>query len=112
VKREANTVVGILYAQIGPSLKSLLLSMCTQPSVKELLQKCFDEHRFDPAMKLTSWSKVSLHSRASDAENGSSNDTSSLHVPRSDITTLLSKDIIARLVRSQILVCILLSLMI
>jgi hypothetical protein len=101
VKREAFACFGILHRQIGPGLKSLTLSLAKQPSIKEQLQKCFEESSFDPKMVSNVWKRSTLAGQiASGNGTGESKVPAlALEIPKLDLMTTLPSDILSKLVR-------------
>lgn len=99
VKRAALGTIGTLHRQIGLSFKALTLSLA-QPSVKDDLDKCFNDNLFDDSLQTTAWPRQYLAALNS-ASNGSKTSSGlgvSLAIPKSDLTAELEDDCIAKLV--------------
>ena len=105
MKKEAHALVALLYMHVGPALKALLLSICNQSSGKEQLQKCFEETKYDPQIKEKIFVKKSIESNQL-TQNDSvdrNQQIPSLEIPKTDIISILSKDIISRIVSITVL---------
>lgn len=101
VKRESYALIGLMYQHLGPALKALLLSMTSQSTVKEQLQKCFDENAYDPAIKSANWAKrsIQLNRTNSSGSEGQSHLSVNLEIPKTDLIASLPKDLLSRMVR-------------
>ena len=99
VKRETINCFAILHRHIGPGLKSLVLSLAKQQSIKDQLQKCFEENSFDPLLSSSKWSRSSIAARIATRDGNVESDIV-LEVPTSDLMAALPADIISKLVRS------------
>lgn len=90
----------LLHRQVGPGLKSLAVSLAKQSSIKEQLQKCFEDNPFDPSFASTTWARASVVGRAKTlGGNGESATSLVLDVPTVDLFALLPVDILSKLVR-------------
>jgi hypothetical protein len=102
VKREATFLVGILHKQLGPALRSLFLSITKQQSVKEQLQKCFDENAYDSSIQSAGvWCKKTLFggvTTTNSSSDGRKQQNGALEIPKIDFMLVLAKDILPRLV--------------
>lgn len=97
VKREAFSCFGLLHQQVGPSLKSVAITLAKQAAIKDQLQKCFDENPFDSSLLSASWARTSIVGRGREPIQSPS--ALALDVPKTDLCAALPPDIIAMLVR-------------
>jgi hypothetical protein len=102
VKREATSCFGVLHQHVGPGLKALAISLAKQASVKELLQKCFDENPFDSSIQSTGWARISIVGRGNlvGGRGQSASSALALDVPKTDLFAALPADTLAKLVSS------------
>ena len=63
VKRETIICFAILHRQIGPPFKAVVLSIVEQQSMKDQLQKCFEDSSFVPSLSWSKWSRSSVAGR-------------------------------------------------
>jgi hypothetical protein len=93
-----------LHRQIGPGLKSLSISLAKQASTKEQLQKCYEDHPFDPSLTTGSWPRSSIVERFNCRVGIGESSTPAfvLEVPTVDLFTVLPPDILWKLVRAPI----------
>lgn len=103
VKRQAYSLIGLMNKHIGPPLKALFLSMAKQPSAKDELQKCFENHPFDASMKNTEWPKKSILTNSGKAseDDRENQQVMTFEIPKTDIISKLPRDITSRMVRLQ-----------
>ena len=100
-RKEAFVLLGELFQQIGPPLMALALSLSNKSSITENLKKCFDENSYDPAMKSSNWPRKSLIFRqvSSNGQVTQNEESFSLDIPKTDLMSMLPKDVLSKLVR-------------
>jgi hypothetical protein len=98
VKRETMSCFSLLHRQIGPALKSLVLSLVKQQSIKDQLQKCFEENPFEPSLSSTKWTRSSIAGRIAKRDGNAEPDIV-LEIPTFDVMSALPADILTKLVR-------------
>lgn len=103
VKDAALKVLGEFHRQIGPPIKVLSLSLA-KPALRQVLEKCFAEAAFDPALDKADFPRrslpLSLSLLSSEPDQGSAD--ISLQVPRCDLFDTVNDDCIAQLVSNRI----------
>lgn len=94
VVRECKAVLGRLHAQVGPSLKALC-RVEADAKVWPGVEKCFDASPYDPSLAQQQWPRRSIATASTIEGNG----TVSLEVPKTDLKSVVSADMISQLVR-------------
>jgi hypothetical protein len=84
-------LLGKMHTHLGPGFKALCLSLCKKPALKDELEKCFDQSKFDASIQGTEWSKRSIATAAVDSKEGSLSPGGGLafDVPRTDLFSQL-----------------------
>jgi hypothetical protein len=84
-------VLGNVHTHLGPGFKALCLSLSKKPALKDELEKCFDQNKFDASIQGTEWSKRSIVTAAADSKEGPSSSGGGLafDVPRTDLFSQL-----------------------
>jgi len=100
VKKEALRVSGTLYKQIGPRFKILIMSLVKTQDTKSCLEKCFDDIVYD-AEALSAWRKQPLASIAGSSTESTGQPSLDLDIPKTDIFSRLSPDIMSRMVSND-----------
>lgn len=98
VKKEALAVMSTMYAQIGPKIRALSISIAKTAETKTTLETCFNSSTFDASSVPTDWNRRYMFD--ADQVDGArqAGGAIDLEVPRTDIFSLLTPDIIAKLV--------------
>jgi hypothetical protein len=91
VSRQALLVLGKVHTHLGPGFKALCLSLSKKPALKDELEKCFDQNKFDASIQGTEWSKRSIVTAAADLKEGTRSPGGGLtfDVPRTDLFSQL-----------------------
>jgi hypothetical protein len=91
VSRQALLVLGKMHTHLGPGFKALCLSLSKKPGLKDELEKCFDQNKFDGSIQATEWSKCSIATAAVDSKEGPRAPGGGLafDVPRTDLFSQL-----------------------
>jgi hypothetical protein len=100
VSRQALLVLGKVHTHLGPGFKALCLSLSKKPALKDELEKCFDQNKFDASIQSTEWSKCSIAAAAVDSKEGprSSGGGLNFDVPRTDLFSQLPDDCLDKMV--------------
>jgi hypothetical protein len=69
-----------------------------QPSIKDQLQKCFEENPFDASLSSTNWSKSSITGQST-KRDGNVDPPMVLEIPTFDLMAALPTDVHIKLVR-------------
>jgi hypothetical protein len=98
VKREAFAVAGVMYLHLGPAIKALFLSLNKKMTVREELEKLFQNMHYDSSIDSTVWPKRSLAEATAASVR---NKAASFSVPKSDIFAHIKSETIKRLVSAR-----------
>jgi hypothetical protein len=100
VSRQALSVLGKVHTHLGPGFKALCLSLSKKPALKDELEKCFDQNKFDASIQGTEWSKCSIATAAVDSKDGPRSPGGGLtfDVPRTDLFSELPDDCLDKMV--------------
>ncbi|OEU12196.1 ARM repeat-containing protein [Fragilariopsis cylindrus CCMP1102] len=98
VKRAAFATIGLMHAQLGPSLRAVTLSSISDSSFREEFDKIFKEHPYDSSLACADWPMRYLFSNSSD-DNTDSNSTSGMKIelPKTDLIAELPPDCLSRM---------------
>lgn len=99
VQKEAASCLALIHRQIGPGLKALALSLAKSDELKNRLQRCIENNPFDPSLSTRSWPKQSISFQNS-LMCTSAQDVQrlALILPKTDLFSLLSENIVDKLV--------------
>ena len=98
VKRAAFATIGLMHAQLGPSLRAVTLSSISDSSFREEFDKIFKEHPYDSSLTCADWPMRYLFSNSSD-DNTDSDSTSGMKIelPKTDLIAELPPDCLSRM---------------
>jgi cytoskeleton-associated protein 5 len=98
VKRAAFATIGLMHAQLGPSLRAVTLSSISDSSFRGEFEKIFKEHPFDSSLTCADWPMRYLFSNSSN-DNTDSNSTSGMKIelPKTDLIAELPPDCLSRM---------------
>jgi hypothetical protein len=93
-------MLGKVHTHLGPGFKALCLSLSKKPALKDELEKCFDQNKFDASIQETEWSKRSIAAAAVDSKEGPRSPGGGLtfDVPRTDLFSQLPDDCLDKMV--------------
>jgi hypothetical protein len=101
VKKAALSVMGTIHVQLGPAFQAVVFASTSKDqSLRDQLEKSFNDHPFDPTTGSTEWPKSSICSGPGGAESqgGQQGAALQLEVPKMDLMAELLDDVIARMV--------------
>jgi hypothetical protein len=101
VKKGALSVMGTLHVQLGPAFQAVVLTATNKDqSLRDQLEKTFQEHPYDSSVSSAEWPKSSICGGGDDAngEGGNSGSGLQLDVPKLDLLAELPSDCITRMV--------------
>jgi hypothetical protein len=101
VNRQALLVLGKVHTHLGPGFKALCLSLSKKPALKDELEKCFEQNKFDASIQGTEWSKQSIATAAVDSKEGPGSPGGGLafDIPRTDLFSQLPDGCLDKMVR-------------
>ena len=100
VKRAASATIGLIHVHLGPTIKAVSLSSIKNPSLRDEIEKTFQENPFDSSLSSKEWpSSYILSNSENGTENGGASAGSGMDIelPMMDLITELPSDCISRM---------------
>lgn len=99
-KKEAQSAIGVMHTQLGPTYQALVYAACGKDgALHGSLEKTFQEHPYDSSNAKAEWPRSFIGSRASGSADGGQSDSVGfqMEVPKFDLFAELPLDCIDRM---------------
>jgi len=102
VKRAAFATLGLIHVQLGPPIKAVALSSIKNASLRDDIEKTFEENSFDSSLFAKAWPKSYILANSESAQDGSTEGAGmDVELPTLDLIAELPSDCIDRMGRTD-----------